>query len=375
MSCFNLSEVNVKLSPFDLRNVANIEKNSWKSTFHSHVVPSLDSYVNIERYQPSYAQRIAYVVLSVMITLALLAILIGSVSAKAFSITVGSIVLAILIPITLLTGGMYVLYRLGHKVDVLSGTIIKPFGGRRWAPMPLSFFAKNGSGVLHMIDRGGYVDISTLDSNGSGTALVYHYPEGVDMRVPMFLFPLLAAPVVVIFKIVYNLIRFLVIPFYILFQILIQSVKPRSELADCDKFILKDIAREMGRSLANALRAPFYATASMITVFYGLLDPLSGRVAYSCLERDWNDDVIRSRGIWLVCPEQNFKFEGGGTRLGLGQFSYYLMGCFQPCALLCFQDGEIVYGVRQSAQYYSGRKLFIYPGISVLLQSEIVSDS
>ncbi|WP_284442481.1 hypothetical protein [Chlamydia gallinacea] len=375
MSCFNLSEVNAKLVPLNFKNIANVEKSLWKEKFCSHVIPSLSPYVNVERYSPSYSLRIAYIALSLLVTLALLATLIGSLQLQVFSITGISISIAVLLPLILISGGIYVLYRLSQKVDVLSGTVIKPFGERHWVPMPLSFFTKNNSGVLCMLDRGGYADLSTLDSNDSGVALVYQYPGEVDMRVPMFLFPLIAAPFVAIFRICYNLIRFLVIPFYILLQVFVQSFKSNSKILECDRFIAKDIAREMGRSLANALRAPFYATASMITVLYGLLNPLSGRVAYSCLERAWNDDVIRSRGIWLVCPEHNFQFEGGGSRLGLGQFSYYLMGCFQPCALLYFKDGEIVYGTRPSSQYYSGQELFVYPGLSIVQESAVHSVS
>ncbi|AHK63173.1 hypothetical protein [Chlamydia avium] len=375
MSCFNLPEVNAKLTPVNLESITDAEKKAWKRKFDFHVMPSLSSssYVNIERYQPSYLRRIACIAMTVMITLVLLATLIATLNLHVFNITGISIVVAVLVPIILLCGGMCVLYRISKKVDILSGTVINPFGKRSWAPMPLSFFANKSSGMIHMMDRNGYVDLSTLDSSNSGIALVYYYPESVDARVPMFLFPLLAAPFVVICKMCYNLIRFLVVPFYILFQMLMQSLTNNSTLSECDKFRFKDISREMGRSLANILRAPFYGSASMITVFYGLLNPLSGRLAYSCLERDWNDDVIRSRSIWLICPERNFRFEGGGTRLGLGQFGYYLMGCFQPCALLCFKDGEIVYGIHQSAQYYTDQTLFIYPGISV--SSEIDESS
>ncbi|WP_348664041.1 hypothetical protein [Chlamydia vaughanii] len=363
MSCLNLPEVNATLKPVSYEDLAN--DGQWEKGYAS-VRSSSSSRVRLEKYQVNRQARIACIALAALITLILLAALIGSLQAQAFAFTWVSIVVAIVVPTILLTGGICVLHRISQKVDVFSGTVIKPFGERIWAPIPLDCFVqKNGQEVVQERVQENFIDLSTLDESGSGVALVYLLPSGIDARVPTFVFPLLAAPFLVIFKMIYNLIRFLVIPFYIILQMIVQCFS-KDKIAQEDRFIFKDIIRECTRSLVNLLRAPFYGTASMIAVFYGLLDPLAGRVAYACLERDWNDDVIRSRGIWLVLPQHNFNFEGGGSRLGLGQFSYYLIGCFQPLGMLFFKNGQVVCGTSTSAQYYPKRKLFIYPGISVV---------
>ena len=96
----------------------------------------------------------------------------------------------------------------------------------------------------------------------------------------------------------------------------------------------------MTRSLLQAVKAPFYGAVCYLANLYGLLNPLSGRVVLASLERDWNNDVIRSRGVWGIFCEKNYMFEGGGTRSGLGQNAWYLLGCFQPVQLfLLFQEG------------------------------------
>lgn len=361
MSCFNLPEVNAKLVPINLDKSPFLDR--WKENFHSKIVPALSSYIQLETYQPNYYLRITSIVFSVLVTLTLLIALITSLQAQGVALTLYSIIAAILIPVVLLSGGLYVLHKISRKVDVLSGSVIKVFEKRKWAPISLSY--QDAENHIAVQNKGSFVDLSTLDANGSGTALVYFYPSAIDFRVLTFIFPLFALPILMICKMCYNCIRFLVIPFYILFKILVQFFH-KIEMRGRDSFLVSDIVREMRRSLANFLKAPFYAAASMISLFYGLLDPLSGRVMYACVERDWNDDVIRSRGIWLMQPQHNFQFEGGGTRHGLGQFSYYLMGCFQPIGMLFFKKGHIVYGAHTSSQYYTDKELFLYPGVAVV---------
>ncbi|AAP05238.1 hypothetical protein [Chlamydia caviae] len=369
MSCFNLPAVNAKLTPVKSSNFPNQE--DWKNTFQTKVTKNSRTHLNLQKYQANRQTRVVILALSVLITLVLLAMLLSTLQLQAFVMTWVSIIVAVAIPTILLTGGMYILHRISKKVDVLSGTVIKPFGNRIWAPMPVCYYSKpkegQKEGAQEMVQEG-HIDLSTLDETQSGVALVYYYPEGVDYRIPTCVFPLIATPFLVLVKMVYNLIRFIVVPFYILLQMVIQCFS-KKDISIEDRFVFKDIVREMGRSLVNMLRAPFYGTASMMTVFYGLLNPLGGRVAYACVERDWNDEVIRSRGIWLAVPQHNFQFEGGGSRQGLGQFSYYLIGCFQPISMFLFKDGHIVSGAHTSVQYYPDAHLPVYPGIAVVTAS------
>lgn len=195
-----------------------------------------------------------------------------------------------------------------------------------------------------------YTDLSTLDASGSGVALVYLYPKVVENRVPMFVFPLIGIPMFVLGRMIYNIIRSVVIPFYILLRMLIERCLHK-EIRKEERFIFSDIFRETIRSLWNIIKAPFYGSAYYMALFYGLLNPLAGRIAISCLERDWNDDIIRSRSLWLIIPQRYFSFEGGGRRSGLAQHAFYSMGCFQPFALLSFKNGEVVSGGRTSLQY------------------------
>ncbi|MEF9497151.1 hypothetical protein [Chlamydia sp. 04-14] len=366
MSCFNLPAVNEKLTPVRSSNFPDQEE--WENTFQTKLTKTTRTHLDLEKYQANRQTRVALLALSVLVTLILLAMLLGTLQIQAFVMTWISVVVAVAIPSILLTGGMYILHRISKKVDILSGSVIKPFGNRIWAPMPVCYYSKPKPGEKENIQervQESHIDLSTLDATNSGVALVYYYPDGVDYRIPTFVFPLLATPFLVLIKMVYNLIRFIVIPFHILLQMVIQFFS-KKDISIEDRFILKDIVREMARSLVNMLKAPFYGTASMMTVFYGLLNPLGGRVAYACVERDWNDDVIRSRGVWLVDPQRNFKFEGGGTRQGLGQFSHYLIGCFQPICMFLFKDGKIISGSHTSAQYYPDAHLPVYPGIAVV---------
>ncbi|WP_375793393.1 hypothetical protein O1W69_04640 [Chlamydia sp. 12-01] len=371
MSCFNLPTVNQGLSPVRPENFP--DEKEWESIFQSKVTKNSRTYLNLEPYQANRQMRIAVIALSILITLILLAMLLGTLQIQAFAMTWVSVVVAVAVPTILLMGGMYVLHRISKKVDVLSGSVIKPFGNRIWAPMPICYYFKPKAGKKENVQekvQESHIDLSTLDETQSGVALVYFYPDGVDYRIPTFVFPLIAAPFLVLIKMIYNLIRFIVIPFYVLLQMAIQYFS-KKDIPVEDRFILKDIVREMARSLVNLLRAPFYGTASMMTVFYGLLNPLGGRVAYACVERDWNDDVIRSRGLWLLAPQYNFKFEGGGTRQGLGQFSHYLIGCFQPISMFLFRNGHIVSGSHTSAQYYPKLNLPVYPGIAVVTAPDL----
>lgn len=349
MSFFNLQSVNDKLRPVSSDHFVNTE--DWKAV--ANLLSSDKEFYNapLPEYRVRLQVRVALLVLGILSILSLIFISLRNLKSHVATLTWPTIVLAVLIPSVLLIGGLVVFYCLGKKTDIFAGTKIEPFGRRCLVPTNLfwqkttgkDFFAPGG-------DMECYADLSTLDSSGSGVALVYLYPKVVENRVPMFVFPLIGIPMFVLGRMIYNIIRSVVIPFYILLRILIERYLHK-EISKEERFIFSDIFRETSRSLWNVIKAPFYGSAYYMALFYGLLNPLAGRIAISCLERDWNDDIIRSRSLWLIIPQRNFSFEGGGRRSGLAQHAFYSMGCFQPFALLSFKNGEVVSGGRTSLQY------------------------
>ena len=210
--------------------------------------------------------------------------------ANAGLLTFPKMLVAIVTPLILLGGGMAVLCKLAYKTDVLYGKKIRPFMSRNWERVIVC--EKEGEFIQFIRDQDTYMDI--------------------------------LLPLVSVARMLYNLFRFLVIPFYIVFQMVYQfhqrGVPPE------ERFVCSDIIREMARSLLQAIKAPFYGAACYLASLYGLLNPLSGRVVLASVERDWNNDVIRSRGVWGIFLEKNYLLEGGGTRSGLGQHAWYLLG-------------------------------------------------
>lgn len=338
MSLFNLSLVNDTLKPIDESKFPKAD--DWKYDFMQAV--SAETNRNSSQFYPlyqiNYVQRISCIAAAIISVLVVG--LIALLSCASLNI-VSSItfVWVILVPLVLLSGGFVILYFLSKKIDVLAGTVIKPFGKRLWAPMPVWEKNKNISFDKELLS---YIDLSTLNELNSGIALAYHFPKDCNIRGSIFILTLSAIPWVVIIRMVYNVIRFLVIPFYILFQMIQQYWGRTSNIDNQEKFIYQDILREAARSLCDCLAAPFYGSAYMTALFYSLLDPLAGRVAIAALERDWNKDIIRSRSIWICFVQRFFKLEGGGTRLGLGQHGFYLMGCAQPHSVFLFKNGKII---------------------------------
>ncbi|WP_201456895.1 hypothetical protein [Chlamydia sp. 17-3921] len=371
MSCFNLQAVNEALKPVCSTDFPDTLswKNSVKRIIDSNSVKSVSV---TPKYQVSRKARILAVVMGVIAVIVLLAIALGSLKSHALTLTWPAIVIAILLPTVLIVGGMFILFRIGKRTDILSGTKIKPFGERCWVPMPLYWENKDGVILKNNTDDC-YADLSTLDTSGSGIALVYSYPRAIEDRVPTFVFPFIGTPFFVLLRMVYNLIRAIVIPFYILLRMLIDKLCFK-ELSKEEHFTFTDIFREEARSCWNVLKAPFYGSAYYMTLFYGLLDPLVGRVSLARLERSWNDHVIRSRGFWLLVPQRFFRFEGGGGRYGLGQQAFYSMGCFQPQALLLFHKGNIVSGGSASLKYSKENSPKAIPAINLIPEKESCTD-
>ena len=271
--------------------------------------------------------------------------------ANAGLLTFPKMLVAIVTPLILLGGGMAVLCKLAYKTDVLYGKKIRPFMSRNWERVIVC--EKEGEFIQFIRDQDTYMDVSLLDKQGSGIAPVYTYPP-IDSRTIICFVAGILLPLVSVARMLYNLFRFLVIPFYIVFQMVYQfhqrGVPPE------ERFVCSDIIREMARSLLQAIKAPFYGAACYLASLYGLLNPLSGRVVLASVERDWHKDVIRSRGVWGIFLEKNYLLEGGGTRSGLGQHAWYLLGCFQPIRLFLLKNGKIVSGARPSVQAFPESK-------------------
>lgn len=336
MSIFNLSLVNKGLKPIYVESFQ--DSYSWKiDAMHALSSNQVSYFQKHPLYQVNYLQRVSFIAAAVigLLTVAILSLTFFTSFNMTWSHTFW---IVILIPIILLTGGLLVLYCLSQKVDVFADVAIKPFGQRIWVPMPIWRQMENKSLNKHYFS---YLDLSTLDEQQSGVALAYLFPKNSYIRGSICLLSICAIPWVVLFRMAYNIIRFLVIPFYILFRMICQCLEKQVNLNEDETFIYTDIIRESARSLCDCLSAPFYGAAYMISLFYSLLDPLAGRVAIAALERDWNKDVILSKSIWVFVLQKFFKLEGGGSRTGLGQHGFYLMGCLQPHSVLLFEHGEI----------------------------------
>ncbi|ANH79030.1 hypothetical protein [Candidatus Chlamydia sanziniae] len=343
MSYFNLSAVNAQLKPISEDNF--YDPNLWSQNYlkktYSEMTEVLSTLSLKQKYKVHFIIRIGLVALGALFILSILVAIISLIQAQLVVFSWPVIVGAILIPLILFGGGGGILYSLGKKVDIFAATRICLFDERRWVFMPL--FYKGSQYKSFQFDV--CMDLSTLDHKGSGIALVYRFPYEFHV-LPIFIVLFL-----VLSRMVYNLIRFFIIPFYILFRMVYDYFFCKS-LFEEERFIYNDIVREMGRSLAALLKAPFYGSAYIMTTFYALLSPLAGRVALGSLERDWNDDVIYSRAHILFAGNQkNFHFEGEGNRLGLGQHGCYSLRCCQPVAVFLFKEGKIISGGSPSIQY------------------------
>ncbi len=227
------------------------------------------------------------------------------------------------IPLVALTGGaVAIIANLKYKQDPLSNQDSGKFSGEDY--WESAYYASKKHGLYP-----GYIDKSTLDEAGNGLAYMYgvkgeqdHY--AVSLVVGAF------TPVHMVGAIAYNILRLFVIPFYILAA---KDLKA------------KEIVVEWKNSLFRIVKAPFYATAIIFSCLYSFFDPLNGRKLGSYIERDWNEDVSRAEGFWSVRgPQSLWKFEGGGASGELGKNGFYLAGCWQPIAIVHYQNGKIVSG-------------------------------
>jgi hypothetical protein len=188
----------------------------------------------------------------------------------------------------------------------------------------------------------GYIDLSTLNEEKSGTAFMYAHKDeqnhiGVSLVVTLF------TSLHMIGAIAYNAIRIAIIPFYILVCMAIEKAQGQALNSTDRPFQLSDISNEIGKSSVRIIKAPFYAFAIMVAALYSFFDPLNGRKLGSYLEREWNEQVTRAEGFWSVRgPQSLWHFEGGGAPTHLGKNGFYLAGCWQPIAVIYYDKKKIV---------------------------------
>ncbi len=232
--------------------------------------------------------------------------------------------------VVLTAGAAFVIHRAVHKQDRVLETDIGKFSGdEQW--VSAAYTVRDG-GTVHI----GYIDTSTL-LNGSGKAFMYRYKDEpnhyqVCLAVTAF------TPLHMVGSIVYNVIRTVVIPFFILGNMCGNNAH---------SYGLRDIPREMGNSIERIVKAPFYAVAVIYAALYGLIDPLNGRKLGALLEREWNEGLTLAEGWWSVgCGQTLWKFEGGSCSEGwdpnnLGKNGFLIAGCWQPIAVVHFGDQSI----------------------------------
>lgn len=186
----------------------------------------------------------------------------------------------------------------------------------------------------------GYIDTSTLDENGNGEALFYGNKEVAEHY---WISTLVGAttPVHAAAAMAYHIVRLVAIPFYILGSMAREAYTGQKIYEDQRFFEWSDIPKQMGFSVKQIVKAPFYATAQFYAALYSYVDPLNGRKLGSLIEKDWNNGVERSDGFWSVQGPQSpdWRPEGGGGPDRLGQIGFYAAGCWTAMARVHFENG------------------------------------
>lgn len=186
-----------------------------------------------------------------------------------------------------------------------------------------------------------HVDKSTLDESGSGKAYCYNIKECGEHYFVSFEITFIGTPVYLVATVAYNLIRAVIVPFYVLFQYLTEKCKGKPHGHERE-FKPIDIPTQFILSLWRAIQAPFYALAFFLAGLYSFFDPMGGRKLGASIERDWNGGVSLAEGYWSIQGSQKlWRFEGGGGPKGLGRNGFYLAGCWQPAGVIEYKNQEI----------------------------------
>jgi len=217
-----------------------------------------------------------------------------------------------------------------------------------------------------------YVDMSTVDE--SGKALMYVIKDCSNHYHVSTIVPFLVTPAYMIGSIVYNLLRTIIVPFYVLIQLLREKCSGERIYTDKNEraFSLTDIPKEMGKSIWQAVTAPFFAVAYLFAGIFSLVNPMGGRKLGNAIERDWNRGVTLENGYWSVGGKGKFwAFEGGGSPNKLGHNGGYLAGCWQPTGYVIFdENGEVLTAYRMEAAIDHKKE----KPLQVILRSKMEAD-
>lgn len=172
-----------------------------------------------------------------------------------------------------------------------------------------------------------HIDISTLDEQGTGIARLY-FKQPRD-AVLTGVFSAILMPIYVLAVMVYNLFRLIIIPFYIIIQIIRENNINIALYPDERKFSFGDIPKQMILSIGRIIQAPFYGVAMFFSSLYTLIDPLNAIKLGASIEHCWNGQIpMRNSGVWMICCTafKDWQWEGGGGPQKLGQNGFYFAG-------------------------------------------------
>ncbi|MFZ0565418.1 MAG: hypothetical protein WAM28_04460 [Chlamydiales bacterium] len=241
-------------------------------------------------------------------------------------------------------GALIVFQRVLKKRDLFSNTpLIEMSGSDHWKRgMMLHLNSRKEivvSRLSHMPNYFFSIDTSSLrngNSRANGYAPYAPLHEVVGGVLAM------AAPFYMVAAMAYNVGRTVAIPFYILGCMCTEQAQ---------QYKLSDIPKEMALSIARAVKAPFYATAFCFAAIRTIVNPQEGSKLLGAIERDWNEDVSLSDGMWL-CDLKSSWFSRW-NREDLGKNGLYLAKCKQPtCVIECdrFEEGaEVIVHSRSHA--------------------------
>ncbi len=244
----------------------------------------------------------------------------------------------------LIGGAIFIIYRATHKKDQMLESDRGSFRniGDQLMVSHVTYKRQNSQGKVYSEDSHFYFDRSTLDENGDGKIFFYYIKDPTGHCLVSNQIGLLA-PVYMVAVIAYNAFRAIIIPFCILFRLVVEKTGCMPPVEGARPFELSDIPKEFAKSIKRVVQAPFYALAYFMAALYTFVNPMGGRKLGASIERDWNDEVSLNEGYWSVGGAgDHFHFEGGGGPEGLGRTGFYLAGCWQPSGVGTIKGGKFV---------------------------------
>lgn len=290
--------------------------------------------IDLSPYEPYTYLRALTLTLLVGGILAVIVTQVDFSSLAARSIAPWELVVGVNSAVALVTGVGIILYR--AKSHLAQGKLI---GSDHWKKCMIV----RPAGTDRVEGSLCHLDVSQLDSQGTGVArLCCKTP--FDATQTGWYVATAVAPLYVAIVALYNVVRLVVIPFYVAVQLLKESVTGKALFPTQRPFSLSDIPRHMLISVGRVIQAPFYGVALTFTALYALLDPLNGIKWGSGVEYEWNDRVpMRDSGIWMVAFQifGDWQWEGGGGPNTLGQNGFYAAGSWLPVLSVHCVKGKI----------------------------------